>query len=149
MEYVERAELLIRLSKDFKTRIYEVSVDKKTYGEIICRGKIGFNYNLCKDLTVRNYQVMACKRLLITNELDELNELGFYDDMHLKTYCSYYQVNSSNFDLDYDEIKDIVTYYLKYDKEREAIASRGQKLVLEKHTEKDRARQMLETIFGK
>ena len=92
---------------------------------------------------------MACKRLLITNELAELAELGFCNAINLLTYRSYYSVNSPNFDLDYEEIKDIVIYYLQHNEEREEIALKGQRLVLEKHTEKDRARQMLETIFGK
>ena len=144
MEYVDRAELLIRLSKDYKMRIYEFTYGP-AYAKTICRGKIGFNRSLWKDSALRNFEVMACNKFLITDELPHQDEL-FQDKVHCRTYRSYYQPQFANFDLDYEEVKELIDYYLEHDTERKEIARRGNGHTFKNHTFCHRAEKIIKEV---
>lgn len=144
MEYAERAELLIRLSKDYNVRIYEYSFGEQ-YAKTICRGKIGFNRSLYRDSALRNFEIMACNRLLITDDLPYQEEL-FQDKVHCRTYRNYYQPQFPNFDLDYEEVRSLVDYYLEHERERKELAIVGREHVFKNHTFRNRAEKILEHV---
>lgn len=146
MEYAERAELLIRLSREYKTRIYEFTFGP-SYAKAICRGKIGFNRSLWKDSALRNFEVMACNRLLITDELPYQEDL-FRDGVHCRTYRNYYRPQFPNFDLDFEEAKFLLDYYLSHDEARKELALAGRDHVFSKHTFRHRAEKIMKEVFG-
>lgn len=140
-EYAARAEILMRLAKDFDVRIYE-ETHGINYAKAICRGKINVNRSLYFDSALRNFEVMACNRFLITDELPYQEEL-FNDKVHCRTYRKYYQPQFSNFNLDYEVIRDIVRYYLKNDRERYEIQKRAKEHVEKNHTFINRAERIV------
>lgn len=140
-EYAARAEILMRLSKDFNIRIYE-EVKGVNYAKAICRGKITINRSLWLDSALRNFEVMACNRFLITDELPYQEEL-FNDKVHCRTYRKYYQPQFDNFKLDYEVIKELVEYYLKHEDERKEITYRGRLHAEQNHTFIRRAERVI------
>lgn len=150
MEYAERAEILHRLSKDFNLRVYDNNTIKSRgegCAKIISRGKITVNHSLWKDSALRNFEVLACNRLLITDNLPFQDEL-LLDNVHCRTYNQYFLPFISNFDLEYEEIKELVKYYLDNEKEMQEIAVRGMEFVKKYHTFKNRAQTIIDTIFN-
>lgn len=146
MEYSARAEILMRLSRDFKIRIYEETIGPE-YTKIICKGKITVNRSLWLDSALRNFEVMACNRFLITDDLPYQREL-FQDKIHCRTYRNYYQPQFSNFDLDYECIRDLVQYYLTYEAQRNKISYCGMQHVQKYHSFKRRAEHLINVIDG-
>ena len=144
MEYAERLEHLIRLSKDFDVRIYEKCYDE-TYARALSRGKIGFHFSLRRDITLRVFEIPAVNRLLLTDEVPYLDKLMF-DNQHLRTFRPYYQPQFAGFDFDYEEVKELVVHYLKDGSERKDIAYNGRDWVMTKHSFKNRAEEMLEVL---
>lgn len=145
MEYAERAEILIRLSRDFDLRVYK-ETRGAAYPKAICRGKIVVNHSLWKDTTLRNYEVPACNRFLIS-DIVPYQDRQLIDKTHYAGYEQYFQPNVANFDLEYEVIRDLVRYYLDNDEERHRIVGLGRKHVENNHTFKDRARQIIDTVF--
>jgi hypothetical protein len=143
-EYAARAEILMRLSKDFNTRLYEEAYGEN-YAKAICRGKITVNRSLWFDSALRNFEVMACNRFLITDELPYQEEL-FNDFIHCRTYRNYYQPQFANFDLDYECIRNLVEYYLKHTDERNAINLRAKIHVEKNHTFINRAERIVRIV---
>lgn len=143
-EYTERAEMLIRLSRDYRVRIYEHSFGEQ-YAKIICRGKIGFNRSLFKDSALRNFEIMACNRMLITDDLPYQEEL-FQDNVHCRTYRNYYRPQFANFALDYEEVRSLIDYYLEHDQERSNFALIGKEHVHKHHTFRHRAEKIIECV---
>lgn len=143
-EYAARAEILIRLSRDFDLHVYE-KTHGPAYAKIICKGKITVNHSLYLDSALRNFEVMACNRLLITDELPYQEEL-FRDHIHCRTYRNYYQPQFQNFNLDYECIKELVEYYLTHEKKRKEIALRGKLRVEQLHSFKKRAERITEIV---
>lgn len=142
MEYAERIELLYRLSGDFNVRIYKRCFDLEKVAKVMSRGKIGFHHSLRRDITLRIFEVPAVNCFLITDEIPYLDEL-MNDGIHLRTYRQYYQPQFSGFDLDYEEVKNLVDEYLINDVEREKIAKQGLMHVKSYHTFRNRASEML------
>lgn len=148
-EYADRAELLIRLLKDFDVRIYDfVPVQNNIYRKILSRGRICFHRSLNRDITLRIFEGAAVNRLVVADEIPYLNEV-MEDMKHLIMYRQYYQPQFSGFDLDYEEVKIIMRHYLNYDQERINIASCAKEHVLKHHTFINRATTLLNIVFGK
>jgi len=145
-EYADRAEYLIRLSKDFNTRLY-ASVLGEDYGKVLNKGKIVFNHSLRNDVTLRVFEALACGKLLITDEIPYQEEL-VQDGVHCRTFRKYYAPDNVNFNLDYQRVKEIVDYYLTHEEERLRIAQQGHDHVYKYHTYEHRASFVLDTIFG-
>lgn len=91
--------------------------------------RIVFNSAFSNDINMRVFEAMCSGSLLLTDKQNwqELFEGG----AHLVAY-----------DND-DEIVSMADYYLKNPEQREVIAIRGQKEVLEKHTYSHRAKEIL------
>lgn len=101
-EYAERAEYLIRLSEDFKVRIYD-RCDPPQYWQALRKGKIGFNCSLRYDICTRVFEIPAAGRLLCTDYLPMLGQV-----LGTRYYLSYetrFQPQFANFDLDYQRLK--------------------------------------------
>lgn len=147
MEYTERAEILICLSQDFKIRIYEKGYGPK-YAKALCRGKIVVNHSLWFDSALRNFEVLACNRFLITDMLPFQDEL-LSDVLHYKSFNHYFMPFLDNFKLEYQEIKELVQYYLEHEDDRDEMIIRGNKFVKKYHTFKHRAQTIIDTIEGK
>jgi hypothetical protein len=149
MEYAERAEILMRLSKDFNVRIYEKAYGER-YAQTICRGKIGINRSLWYDSALRNFEIMACNRLLITDMLPFQDEL-IYDNQHYLAYNHYYLPFLDNFDLEYGLIRELVIKSLDGNLGIDAMymAREAKQFVYNFHTFKNRAQTILDTVEGK
>ena len=144
-EYSERAELLVRLSKDFNVRVYERCSGEKL-AQALSRGMIGFHHSLRRDITLRLFEVPAVNRLLIADEIPFLEEY-MVNKKHFVSFRQYYQPIFAGFNLDYEEVKYRVSYYLKHHNEREEIALQGMRHVQQNHTFKCRAEQLLKIVF--
>lgn len=147
MEYAERAEILTRLSRDFNLRVYNKSYGPK-YAQAICRGKIVVNHSLWKDSALRNFEVLACNRFLISDYLPFQEEL-LLDKIHYRSYNQYFRSFLQNFDLEYEEIKALVEYYLHNKDERKQIIQQGNEFVKKYHTFKHRAQTIIDTVNDK
>jgi hypothetical protein len=88
------------------------------------------------DVNMRVFEAMASGALLVTEAIENGQKDLFKDGVHLVQYRTE------------EELFEKVDYYLKHDDEREQIAKEGQKLVLSKHTYKNRCDFILQTLFG-
>ena len=150
LEYAERAEILHRLSKDFNVRVYKDCPASRgpNYAKIINRGKISVNHSVWKDSALRNFEVLASNRFLITDMLPFQDEL-LGDGLHYRSYNQYFLPFLANFDLEYEEIKGLVEYYLENEELRNETARNGRDFVKKYHTFKNRAQTVIDTIEGK
>ena len=102
--------------------------------EIYSQSKIGFNYAIRNEtLTMRAFEIMACGAMLLTNPIDPeaVTRLGAREGEHFVVYRSP------------NELFRLIDRYLERDKDRTAIAERGQQLALSRHTYWHRLQQML------
>ena len=142
MEYSERAEILIRLSRDFNLRVYEKAFGPQ-YPKTICRGNMVVNHSLWKDSALRNFEVMACRRNLITDYVPFQEELLHN---YCESYNQYFLPFLSNFDLEYEEIKLKVENILNNESIRNYQRSIAYDYVSTFHTFKNRAQTIIDTV---
>jgi len=102
-------------------------------GYIYNKAKIGFNCSVNDDLNQRCFEIMACKRLLLT---DKLTIESGIDDLFISgtDYVSY---------TDEKDCLEKVKYYLAHEEERLKITESGYKKVIEKHTYEVRMKEMI------
>lgn len=158
-DYAERGELLFRLCRDFKVRIYDNVWDTPQYMLALQKGAIGFNCSLLNDLSIRCLEIAAAGRLLITDEVEDitgghvlsLNRTPYTcptPDLFCITYQLRYKPFFPNFDLDYKEIHRTVRYWLEHDEERKELAALAKEHVWTRHTWRHRAQSILEMVFN-
>ena len=129
-------ELRERFSRSFIGRApFEQMAD--IYG----RSKIGFHYIECtsplKDhVSMRVYEVLAAGTLLMANAL----EPGAFDGVGLREREEVVVYRTPR------ELFDLAAYYLAHEDDRRRIAAAGQRVVLERHTYRHRAEQMIGII---
>lgn len=87
------------------------------------------------DLNMRVFEILACKRFLLTEEVPDLLK-HFQDGVHLRTFKTI------------NEAVDIAKYYLAHPDERMTIAEAGYKEFLDKHTYMHRTKEILKTCIG-
>ena len=68
-DYAERGELLFRLCYDFNVRLYQPAWKTPLLSLALQQGKIGFNHSILHDLAIRNFEVMAAGRVLVTDDI--------------------------------------------------------------------------------
>jgi hypothetical protein len=131
-----RSRRLELLDQHFRMNEYGVFYPRERIAEIYSRSKIVFNSSIGGDLNMRVFEGLASGSLLITDRIGNGQSEIFKNRVHLVEYSSD------------EELLEFVSYYLKQDKEREAIAMAGHDLVLSKHTYIDRCQFMLDSIFS-
>jgi len=137
-DYAVRAELLIRLSKDFNVRFYKNIWDTPNYQMAMQSGKICFNRSLLNDINIRCFEAMACSRPLVTDRLLYLPEII---GTHAWRYDSYYNPLFQNFDLEYEQVQRMVESILKADTTE--IVGEAREYVWEAATWKNRAEELI------
>ena len=142
-EYAERAQLLGYLTEDFDIRIYQKNIGG--YSKIIQKGEVGFNRSLFMDINLRLFEIIACKRLLVTDIVPHLDML-LNPGEHFVPYGQFgFDPFNSNFRLDYEQLKEAVDFSLN-NVGRDVIAQQGYNEVMMNHTYKRRAEQMVTII---
>ncbi|MCK4529400.1 glycosyltransferase [candidate division WOR-3 bacterium] len=145
-EYCERAEYLMRLSRDFSLNVYSCCV-LENYARVINRGRMTFNCSLRNDLNMKVFESIASGKLLITDAIPYQEEI-FTHGVHYITYNKYYQPDNVNFNLDYQEVRNLVSHFLNHPDEREQIAKAGQQHAHTHHSYQVRSKQVLNAVFG-
>lgn len=144
-DYAPRGELLYRLSQNFSVRICEPLWDLRIQPGIQS-GKIGFNRSLNSDISIRNYEVAASGRLLVT---DNIRGMGYqtwspYPNGVMLYESGLFQPFYENFDLEYDACAKQVEMALKYADKQPEWALESQANVFIRHTWTNRAEKILE-----
>jgi spore maturation protein CgeB len=127
----------------WKQIIDSQKVKKVAYGDQLrslyntVRVNIDCNRAVIRDgLTQRPFDIMACKKFVITSNKNIVKEL--------------YETSGANKEIvmfrNRDELYDMVNYYLKNERERIAIAERGYVRVMNEHTYDHRIRSIFRTI---
>ena len=142
-EYAERAQLLGYLMEDYNVRIYEYNIGG--YSKIIQKGEIGFNRSLFQDISLKPFELAACKRLLVTDHVPHIDNLLKHGE-HCLLYGQFgFDPFNANFKLDYEQLKVSVDFALNNSK-RDQIAQNGHDYVRTYHTYKVRAEQVIEMV---
>ena len=128
-----RRELLNKLSSKFKVAIL-TGLKPAEMARAYSMAPLAFNCSVNNDINMRIFETLACRRLLLTDQIrnngfDELftdrEHLVIYDDSTLEPYVKHYLDNPS---------------------EIERISKNGFDLVTSRHTYLDRAKKMLSLI---
>jgi len=143
-EYAERAYLLKALIKEFNVRIYFDKLYGEDYIRILQKGQIGFNRSLFNDIAARNFEVIGCKRYLVTDVVPNLT----IPQLSINYYKQYgYSPFNANFTLDAEEaissVKDALTMHPSAQR---LIIERNYHIIKKYHTFKARAKQIIEII---
>lgn len=145
-EYIERAEHLYRLFRDFKMRVY-CAIVLQNYSRAIARGRIGFNNSLGNDINMKLFEYASAGKMMVTDYVEGLDQL-MPSGAGWIYYKKYYQGDNVNFNLDYAEVRGTVDLYLKHEDQRREIAKRGMEHVLKYHTYQMRVKKILEVMFN-
>jgi len=88
------------------------------------------------EVTLKYLEVMACEVLFVTDKPNDADWFGFKDEHNIV----YYQKSS------WPDMKNKVARYLEMIADREKIARRGKELVMSRHTNEIRVRDLLKQI---
>jgi hypothetical protein len=94
------------------------------------QSKIVLNESIMDDVNMRDFEVLACKRLLLREDIPGIHD-HFEDGKHLVLFKSI------------DEAVEKAKYYLEHEDERNVIAEAGYREFLDKHTYMHRAKEIL------
>lgn len=146
-DYTERAMLLKHLMKDFKIRIYKRYFGK-SFSRLMQKGVISFQRSI-NNIPGRIFEAMACKRVLLADDVFGIDELL----THMQNAIIYrqYKYNPilTNFDLDYESLKNWVVFLLENKLLRELITENAHQLVYARHTFACRIKTLEKIIDGK
>jgi len=145
-DYCERAELLIRLMKDFRVHIYEQVWEPLKFQKALQRGVVGFNRSLLNDISIRVFETMAAHRALVTD--DPSQWLSSKEGFMCRTYKSYFKPFFQNFDLDYKYVRNLVIDALDTNKSKEEVIKHDFDLVWKDHSWRSRAGKILDLVFS-
>lgn len=99
-----------------------------------CQSRIVLNEAVKDDANMRLYEALACKRLLLTEDIPAVRD-HFEDGKHLVLFKTI------------DEAVDKAKYYLANEDERNTIAEAGYQEFLSKHTYMHRAKEILKVCL--
>lgn len=134
----QRGKFLAELA--YKLRDYKIYFGKQYLHDMAfyySSSKMVVNYSQHGGVTARPFEVPACRKLLLTDDIGcPLNGLLdlFSDKVHL---CLYHSM---------DDLVELFKHYMGHPEERQRIADAGYKEVLEKHTFTHRAKTLLDTM---
>jgi len=92
------------------------------------------NNNVFNSFSMKYTESLSCGTLMLANKPEGFDELGFIDIEHLVLYEGL------------DDMMNKIRYYLKNDKEREAIARRGMRFVRTHHSNEVRVKEFTEIV---
>jgi len=142
-EYAERAQLIGFLKDKFDVRIYAPQTGSD-YCRVIQKGEIGFHRSLFKDIALRIFEIMACRRMLVADNVPYLETVLKNKDEISLLYNQYgFDPFLPNFKLDYEEAEQAVEKALN-DVSRFKIQENGYQFVLNNHTYEKRAEQLIQ-----
>ncbi len=154
-DYAERAELLLRLSDDFDVQIHNSVWKTPDFCRTLQRGRVGFNHSILHDCSIRNFEVMAAGRPLVTDDILLPGIIGSFDEvlgnMHYSwhvfvLYSSLYRPFYPNFDVEYAFVKKQMQWLLDYEGARTQMGIRARTHALKFHTWGQRAGQITRTL---
>lgn len=145
-DYAERAEMLIRLCKDFSVRIYENVWQTPLYQKALQRGKVGFNRSLLGDTSIRCLEIMAAGTALVTDAIPGQEDVFFKSNFHCLTYETYFKPFFPNFELEYEQVKKIIKYLLDNEPIRKVMATNGYWHVWQHCTWTQRAKELISRL---
>lgn len=99
------------------------------------QSRLVINEAIHDDLNMRVFEALACKRLLLTEDIPAIHD-HFEDGKHLVLFKTV------------DEAAAEARYYLAHDEERNKIAEAGYAEFLDKHTYMHRAKEILKTCLN-
>lgn len=129
----ERVYLLNELGKRFNTYYERCFLERMA--EVFSQSRIVFNKSIEGGLNMRVFEVLASGSMLLTNEANGSGLEDFFKDRkHLVIYRNE------------NDLFELADYYLKNDDEREKIAFEGMRKVLNEHTYRHRAEDIIKTL---
>ena len=133
--YPERRKILEKLETKFKVKVFS-----NLFGEemvkVYNQSKIVFNKSAAGETNLCLFEALSCGSFLISDRLAP--EVGLEDLLVNKKHLILYDTEN--------DLMGKVAYYLSHEQERETIAEQGRNEVLNKHTYRHRALQVLEKL---
>ena len=117
---------------DVKTSTSKISFDG--YIQRINESKIIVTHKKYKFLSLKWTEVLACGTLMMGNKPEDFDRVGFKDGEHAIIYDGF------------KDLEEKIDYFLKHDREREAIAKNGMEFVRKYHSNKVRVAELTEMI---
>ena len=109
----------------------------KKYIKVINQTKICIiSTNVFNSPNMKFTEFTSCGSFVLSDEPADMQELGFEDGKHLVIYR------------DMNDLRNKIKYYLKHEKEREAIAKNGMEFTRENHNNNIRVKEMSGFIEG-
>lgn len=142
-DYAERAEYLIRLSRDFSVRMYTDVWKSEHFRWALQAGRVGFNHSILHDISIRCFEVMAAGRWLITDNVSPYVEGFLKDGINCNLYDSPYKVFFGNFDIAYYRLATMIEWALSRPFDL-GEAEQLRRDAFSKHTWTKRAEKMVE-----
>jgi hypothetical protein len=131
-----RAHQLQLIAKHFKTNDFYRPYSQAEISQVYNQSRIVFNTSISGGVTLRILEGTACGALVITDTRAEAMGNLFEIGQELVTFTNEH------------DLLDKITYYLSHEEERAKIAQAGCRRTHEKHTYKDRAQTIIETILS-
>jgi|19_taG_2_1085344.scaffolds.fasta_scaffold03801_4 hypothetical protein len=130
--YVNRKQWIDNINKKYNIK-RDIFVIGKNMVKTINGYKIHFNKNIGGDINFRTFETLGCKTFLLTDKTPGLNDL-FKIGEEIIIY------NNMN------DLLDKINYYLKNEKEREEVTTKGYNKVKQYHTYNNRANELVSLI---
>jgi len=119
-----------------KFNIKHINAFGEDYVREMQSAKICFNKSMSYDINAKYFEILGSGSFMLTN----FNE-NFFSYMDRNPFIE------KMFYYDDDDLKSKIDYYLSHDDEREEIASKAHKYILENHTYESRAKLIISKIF--
>ena len=79
-----RRQLLQDMKKKHRMNCYNITGIEMI--EMVNKTKVNFNKSIAEDVNYRNFETLGCGTCLLTNYLEELEDLGFIDGVNCYLY---------------------------------------------------------------
>ena len=129
-----RRRLLERLQHRFRLHAYE-GVWGPEMARLFARARLAWNCSLAGDLNMRVFEALASGACVVTDRIESGLPQLFAAGEHLLTYSE-------------EDLEEVVASALSDTSAREAVAARGQRLVLRHHTYVQRMRSLVERVLA-
>ena len=127
--YPIRQDLLNKLNRRYKL-LRSTSEPGEPYSRLLSQCRFLFNRSMNNDMNMRVFEALSVGRLFFTDKVEGMDDL-FVDG---EDYICF---------KDWDDLRELIDYYLSKPKEAEGIAKHGQEVVRYFHTYKNRLDEVL------